>query len=90
MWDFSKVSKPVAKKDYCCDAWPWIENEGLGMVDLSQEELGVIEKARNEKFKILSGTKYLKVVGKWEGEFTTYRARLDLQKICDDLELQLE
>jgi len=87
MWDLAKDSKPVARKEYKCQAWPWIDN-GISFDDLDATEKEVIEKARKEGFKILKGTRYLRVDGKWDGEFTTYRARLDLQKICDDHEIQ--
>ncbi len=89
MWDFAQDSKPIANKEYDCQAWPWIGNV-IAWSDLSKDEKEVIEKARSEGFKILKGTKYLRVSGKWEGEFTTYCARLDLQKICDDHEIQVE
>lgn len=88
MWEFATESKPIAIKEYDCQAWPWIDNEGCYPDDFTEEEQAIIENARNEGFKILPGTQYLRIDGKWEGEFTTYRARLDIQKICDDHELQ--
>ena len=88
MWDFATETRPVARKDYDCQAWPWIDNSGCYPNDFDEEEVAIIEKARSEGFKIIKGTKYLRVSGKWEGEMTTYCARLDLQGICDDHELQ--
>ena len=87
-WEMEVVTYPSARKEYPCEAWPWIDNAGFDARDFSEEEWGIIEKARLEKFSILKGTKYLCVRGKWEGEFYTYRARLDMQGICNEHKLQ--
>ena len=79
-WEFETVSTPKARKDYHCDASDWISNYGED--EFTPEEWGIIQKAKLEKNKILKGTKYHKVTGKWEGEFSTFRARIDLNKIC--------
>ena len=90
MWDFATDSSPVAKKEYNFQAWPWIVNSGCYPDDFNETEIAIIDKARSEGFKVLRGTRYLRVSGKWEGEMSTYCARLDIQKICDDYELQEE
>lgn len=87
MWNIKRITYPIASKDYDCDAWPWIDNSGYGKRDFTPEEWDVIQKARKENFKILKGTKYLCVRGKWDDEFLTYRARLDLNGICTTYDL---
>lgn len=82
MWELSTHTTPVARKEYDCGAWQWIDNAGLGERDFEPDELQTIKKAERERFKILKGTKYICVRGKWEGEFSTFRARADLDKIC--------
>lgn len=83
-WELDKRTTQIARKDYHCDASDWILNAGLPDEDFSAEQLASIEKAKQENWKILKGTEYLKVRGKWEGEWTTYRARPDLHQICID------
>jgi len=81
-WTFSKTTSPVARKDYHCEASDWISNS-IGYDDeLSEEDQATWEKAQEEGCKILKGTRYQKVTGKYEGEMSTYRARLDLDDIC--------
>lgn len=86
MWELETTTEPVARKEYNCQAWPWIDNQGFDERDFDPEDWQTIEKARKEKFKILKGTKYICVNGKWEGEFTTFRARKDLDDICRQYE----
>ena len=49
---------PVARKDYYCNASDWICNSFLCDEDYDPEDLVTIEKAREENWKILKGTKY--------------------------------
>ena len=87
MWEIEEVTYPVARKEYTCQAWDWINNSGLGENEYDPEDWLIIEKARAENFKILKGTKYVCCRGKYDGEFTTFRARLDLHNICLEHEL---
>ena len=80
MWDFSEETQPIARKDYHCGASDWLSN--FDRCEFDEKELAVIDLARTENNKILKGTKYVKVTGKWEGEFSTFRARIDLNGIC--------
>jgi hypothetical protein len=80
MWDFSEETQPTARKDYLCGASDWLSNYSDDEFD--ELELTIIARARHENNKILKGTKYIKVTGKWEGEFSTFRARIDLNDIC--------
>ena len=81
---------PVARKDYYCNASDWICNSFLCDEDYDPEDLVTIEKAREENWKILKGTKYVKVIGKWNGEFQTFRGRPELDAICHKYDLYQE
>ncbi len=86
-WEMETTSQPVARKDYPCQAAHWIDNAGYTEGDYEPEDWAVIEKAEAEGWKILKGTQYTKTEGKWEGEFDVYRARLDLDAICNKYEI---
>ena len=81
MWSCERITYPTAKKEYNCDAYEWIMGLGLNAVDFTKEELEILDKVREENCKILPGTKYYKVVGRYDGEWTTMRARIDLLDI---------
>lgn len=81
-WELESVTQPVARKDYHCQASDWVERAGLEEADYSAEDWATIEKARAENWAIKKGTQYTKTEGKWEGEFSVFRARLDLDAIC--------
>ena len=82
-WTMETITNPIAKKDYHCEASDWIDNTiGWDAEEFDDKDRTVIKKAREEDCRILKGTKYLKVSGKWEGEFETFRARQDLHSIC--------
>lgn len=87
MWEVETVTNPVARKDYHCQASDWIVNAGLDERDYEAEDWAVIEKAKAEGFQIKKGTKYLKVSGKFDGEFQVFRAREELEAICQKYEL---
>lgn len=90
-WDLVTETKPVARKDYHCEASDWIDNTiGWDERDFDEEDRETIRKARAEGCKILKGTQYVKLSGKWEGEFSTFRARADLNAICHKYELYAE
>lgn len=82
MWEFAKDSKPVARKTYKCQAWPWINNSDLTEHDFCHEDWSIIELAIAEGCMIRPGDMYVKRAGRWDGEFATFRARLDLHGIC--------
>lgn len=84
MWDFCRVTKPKARKKYNCDAIDWILNAGLDAFDFSDEELAIIKKAEAEKWKIFKGTEYVKCEGRYDGEWCVFRARKDIDQICQD------
>jgi len=82
MWDFAVDTYPVARKEYHCEASDHISMAGYGQRDYEPDDWATIVKAREEDNKILKGTEYLHISGKWEGDFAVYRARQDLHAIC--------
>lgn len=90
-WEVSTLTTPVARKDYHCQASDWIDNTlGWNEEEYEEADRPAIRKALAEGKKILKGTQYVKVTGKWEGEFDTFRARKDLNDICHKYELYPE
>lgn len=87
MWDLAVTTTQKARKDYPCGAWEWIDNSGYGQADFKPKDWQIIEKARKDGFMIKKGMEYTKISGKFDGEFTVFRARLDLNAICVDYEL---
>ncbi len=81
-WEVKEYSNRKAIKEYHCQAYGFINNSGLGDDDFSPEEAATIAQAAAEDYKILPGTKYVRIRGKWEGEWITFRARIDLDDIC--------
>ncbi|OUV22918.1 MAG: hypothetical protein CBC55_02445 [Gammaproteobacteria bacterium TMED95] len=79
-WSLRTESKPRARKAYECDACEWLIN--VGTDDLSDDELTLYEQAKNESFSIQPGQTYVKVEGIWDGEFTVFRARLEMHALC--------
>jgi hypothetical protein len=86
MWKFSTTTYPTSNKDYHCDASEYVNNM-LGYFELTEEDSVIFDKAMEEKLKILKCTKYLKTEGKYDGEFCTFRARLDMHELCLKYEL---
>lgn len=79
-WEMEQHSNPVARKNYTCNAADWLLN--TDWEDFSKEDVVTILLARKDGFRILKGEKYVKVTGKWEGEFSVFRARPELEAIC--------
>jgi len=86
-WEMESITHPVARKDYRCQAAEWIDRVGLREEDYDPADLESINKAREEGWKILKGTAYIKVRGKWDGEFCTFRARPELNDICQEYDI---
>ena len=57
-WDYYHTSTPIAKKDYDCDAWPWIDNGDVinqGILSVSDyREIIKAERFRDGYLKGLS------------------------------------
>ena len=54
MWDFSEETRPIARKDYHCDASDWLSN--FDRDEFDKEELAIIDLAKAENNKILITT----------------------------------
>jgi hypothetical protein len=84
-WEFSKKSTPIARKTYECDACAWLDNMGYeNFADLSFSDKKLLVKLRKNKL-IMPGEKYLKVTGKFEGEFAVFRAKLTADYLCEKM-----
>jgi hypothetical protein len=82
-WEMDVETNPKARKDYQCQASDWIMNSvGLDPDYFEPEDYAKIEIAQGKDFKILKGETYVKVTGKFDGEFATFRAIPDLNEIC--------
>jgi len=79
-WELSTESIPISRKIYNCQAAEFLSYGNK--YEFEQEDIKIIEDARLQDFKILKGTKYFKIKGKYDGEFSTFRARLDIHNIC--------
>ena len=82
-WQFSTTTEQVARKDYSCDAWGWLDNDDWReFTSLTFSERKAIVRAKRNGFKIKAGERYIKTAGKWGGEFCTFRAIPALNDIC--------
>jgi hypothetical protein len=72
---------------YPCDACEIWLNTGYDKPDVSVGDWLVIEGARADKWKIRKGVKYRKIISIDNGQFSTYRARLDMDNLCNRLDL---
>jgi len=90
-WELTTVTYPKARKEYHCDASRiLIDSLGLNKKEYSPEDWAVIETMRLRRFKILAGEKYFKLSGKWEGEFSIFRAIPEIDEICKKYDLYEE
>ena len=78
----------TAKKHYRCDASEQWRRAGYTVDDCkTSEQRLMVEAAEADKWRILPGQAYRKVTGIHEGDFCTYRARVGMDAVCNDLEL---
>jgi hypothetical protein len=82
-----KDTTQYASKLYPCDACAAWHRSGYGQQDVSEDDWLIIEGAKADKWKILKGEQYRKIVYKDGGEFVTYRARIDMDALCLRLKL---
>jgi hypothetical protein len=84
-WDFSINSEPKARKDYACGAAEWILSAySIDDDEFTSDEKRILKQAELDGWKIKKGTHYLKTEGVFEGEWSVFRARPDLNQICLD------
>ena len=71
----------VARKHYECDAcWHWLQS-GYSEMDVSADQALVIQAAEADKWKIKPGQKYRRATYVDGGDFQTFRARIDMDKL---------
>lgn len=88
-WEVETTSEPIARKNYRCDACDWIHdsiNQGI----FSFAEYRLIAKARRDNWQIKKDQRYLKVSGKWDGDWSTFRARPEMHDLCVEHEIYQE
>ena len=85
-WNVATDTEPVARKSYRCDACDCFHSIAEKS-DLTPEEEAVYEKAAADGFKIPKGTKYFKTSSFWDGEPSVFRARPDMDAICQKYDL---
>lgn len=76
-----------ARKHYPCDASYWWVRSGYGLHDCEPEQRLIVEAAQADRWRIFPGQKYRKITGIFEGRLTTYRARLGMQSVIEQLGL---
>jgi hypothetical protein len=64
-----------------------VSRSGYGQVDFDPDDWQKIEAAGADGDKILPGSKYRKVVYTDGGELRTYRARLEIDAVCEKYEM---
>lgn len=84
-WEVYTETRPVARKNYACNAVEYIEPQDNDYFGFTKEEIHIIEYAR--KFGIGKHQKYIKVKGRWDGEWVTFRASIDVDEICRKYEI---
>lgn len=77
-----------ARKDYTCDACFWWNRSGLSINDcVTEEQKQAVITAEQNKWKINKGQEYRKVIGIQDGELVTFKAGVDMDDVCYQLEV---
>ena len=70
----------IAKKDYVCDACPWLfETELTGF---TIAEYRAMVRAKRNGYMIKKGERYLRQVSVCGGDFMVFKAIPEISKIC--------
>jgi methenyltetrahydromethanopterin cyclohydrolase len=73
----------TARKEYRCDACRWWNNAGMTEADCTtDEQRAAVAAAKDAGWKIRVGDKYRYVRGPYEGQMSTWRARVDIDDLC--------
>lgn len=75
-------TQPVARKKYPCVGCNIFLDSGLSRADMTARERETTRAAKKDGWAILPGMQYRKSVYVEDGVFYTYRARLDMDRIC--------
>lgn len=77
----------VARKSYPCDASRAWNRSGYARQDVLADDWSVAESARSDRYRIKPGDAYRRMTYVDDGEVRTYRARLDMDAVCQRYEL---
>jgi len=78
----------VAKKHHLCDAsQKWLRSGYEGSDCDTGDQRKAVLAAEADNWRILPGQKYRKCKGIYDGEFFTYRARIDMDSVTYDLDM---
>ena len=81
-WNFYEQTNPTARRNYRCDASEILVNTGCAKEDFEPDEWKLISQAKEDGFRILKGSEYIKTKGKYDGDFAEFRARPEIDAIC--------
>ena len=79
-WEVYTETRPVARKNYNCNAIEYIEHNDNDYFGFTEEEIRMIERVRLKGIE--KGNKYIKVEGKWDGDWVTFRADIGIDRLC--------
>ena len=78
----------TAKKHYHCDASEQWLRSGYTIAECeTPEQRLMVEAAEADRWRILPGQAYRKVIGIQDGELSTYRARQGMDAVCAELDM---
>ena len=80
-WNPESITEQVARRDYNCSACEWV-HDWINEQVFSFAELRLIAKAKRDGWRIKKGQKYIKVTGKWDGDWSVFRARPEINELC--------
>lgn len=86
MADLLRESKPVARKNYHCDACEYVR-ESMNQGFFTFAEYRQIVKAKRQDWSIKSGQQYIKQVQVDQGDIITYRAIPEMDTLCHKYDL---
>ena len=76
-----------ARKTYRCDAYSLWKDVMEPTTQVSEKDYLILHEADYDKGRILPGQLYRRVVGINDGRFSVYRARIDMDRLCDAYDL---
>ena len=82
MPDLVSSAMRVARLAHHCNACDWLDKSNYGPADVDPSEWEAIKAARRDQCQILPGQQYLHQVSRDDGALVTFKARLDIHKIC--------
>ena len=82
-WIHIRTEHPKARKDYPCDAFPFLDYDLPAFKELmTDEEVAILDKAIADGCKIKKGEIYVKYIGTYAGEICENKCRNDIDKLC--------